>query len=112
MRAELAERTADLQRVSAEYANYRRRVERDREATVAGAKAQVACELLTVLDDVDRAESHGDLTGPFKVVADRLTESLQRAGLASFGAEGDAFDPSRARGRRPRDLPGRHRARR
>lgn len=94
VRAELAERTADLQRVSAEYANYRRRVERDREATVAGAKAQVASALLTVLDDVDRAASHGDLTGPFKVVADRLTESLQHAGLASFGAEGDAFDPA------------------
>ncbi len=94
VRAELAERTADLQRVSAEYANYRRRVERDREATVAGAKAQVASDLLTVLDDVDRAENHGDLTGPFKVVGDRLRESLQRAGLVSFGAEGDPFDPT------------------
>jgi molecular chaperone GrpE len=94
VRAELAERTADLQRVSAEYTNYRRRVERDREATVAGAKAQVASDLLTVLDDVDRAENHGDLTGPFKVVGDRLRESLQRAGLVSFGAEGDPFDPN------------------
>jgi molecular chaperone GrpE len=94
VRADLAERTADLQRVSAEYANYRRRVERDREATVAQAKAQVASDLLTVLDDVDRAESHGDLTGPFKVVGDRLRESLQRAGLVSFGAEGDPFDPT------------------
>jgi molecular chaperone GrpE len=94
VRAELAERTADLQRVSAEFTNYRRRIERERESTVAAAKAAVAGELLTVLDDVERAQSHGDLTGPFKVVADRLTETLQRAGLTPFGAEGDAFDPS------------------
>lgn len=94
VRTELEERTADLQRLSAEYANYRRRVERDREATVTGAKAQVAGELLTVLDDVERAGAHGDLTGPFKVVADRLTETLTRAGLTGFGEVGDAFDPS------------------
>ena len=107
MRGELAERTADLQRVSAEFTNFRRRTERERESTVASAKASVAGELLTVLDDVERAASHGDLTGPFKVVADRLTETLQRAGLTPFGAEGDAFDPVGARGRRPRHLPGR-----
>ncbi|MDD7940724.1 nucleotide exchange factor GrpE [Actinomycetospora lutea] len=94
VRAELAERTADLQRVSAEFTNYRRRTERERESTVAGAKAAVAGELLTVLDDLERARNHGDLTGPFKVVADRLSETLQRAGLEAFGAEGDAFDPS------------------
>jgi molecular chaperone GrpE len=94
VRAELAERTADLQRVSAEFTNFRRRTERERESTVAAAKAAVAGELLTVLDDVERAASHGDLTGPFKVVADRLTETLQRAGLTPFGAEGDAFDPT------------------
>lgn len=92
--ADLAERTESLQRVSAEYANYRRRVERDREGTVAGAKAQIAGELLLVLDDVDRAAAHGDLTGPFKVVADRLGETLGRAGLVAFGDVGDAFDPS------------------
>lgn len=94
LRTELEERTADLQRVSAEYANYRRRVERDREGTVAGAKASVAGELMTVLDDVARAEQHGDLTGPFKVVADRLTETLDRVGLTPFGVEGDPFDPA------------------
>jgi molecular chaperone GrpE len=94
VRAELAERTADLQRVSAEFTNFRRRTERERETTVAAAKAAVAGELLTVLDDVERAASHGDLTGPFKLVADRLTETLQRAGLTPFGAEGDAFDPT------------------
>ena len=94
VRRQLEERTADLQRVSAEYANYRRRVDRDREGTVAAAKAQVAGELLLVLDDVERAAAHGDLTGPFKLVADRLTETLARTGLAPFGAEGDPFDPS------------------
>jgi molecular chaperone GrpE len=94
LRTDLEERTEDLKRLSAEYANYRRRVERDREATVSGAKAQVAGELLTVLDDVERARQHGDLTGAFKVVADRLSETLNRAGLAGFGEVGDAFDPS------------------
>jgi molecular chaperone GrpE len=91
---EAAEHLADLRRLTAEYANYRRRVERDREATVTAAKAQVAGELLTVLDDVERAGAHGDLTGPFKVVADRLTETLTRAGLTGFGEVGDTFDPS------------------
>jgi molecular chaperone GrpE len=94
LRTELEERTTDLKRVSAEYTNYRRRMDRDREATVAGTKAQMAGELLTVLDDVERASAHGDLTGPFKVVADRLTETLARAGLSGFGEVGDAFDPS------------------
>ena len=67
--AQLDERTSDLQRVSAEYANYRRRVDRDREAVSVNARAQVAGQLLTVLDDIDRAAAHGDLTGAFK--ADR-----------------------------------------
>ncbi|HEX4361420.1 MAG TPA: nucleotide exchange factor GrpE [Pseudonocardia sp.] len=92
--AQLDERTADLQRVSAEYANYRRRVDRDREAITVAAKAQVAGELLTVLDDVVRAEAHGDLTGAFKSVADKLVGALQKIGLTPFGAEGDEFDPS------------------
>jgi molecular chaperone GrpE len=92
--AQLDERTADLQRVTAEYANYRRRVDRDRESVIVAAKAQLAGELLTVLDDVARAEQHGDLTGAFKAVADKLIGTLTRAGLESFGAEGDVFDPS------------------
>ena len=92
--AQLDERTADLQRVSAEYANYRRRTDRDREAVVVSAKAQVAADLLTVLDDIARAEAHGDLTGAFKSVADKVVGSLTRAGLTSFGVEGDPFDPS------------------
>jgi molecular chaperone GrpE len=92
--AQLDERTADLQRVSAEYANYRRRVDRDREAITVAAKAQVAGELLTVLDDVVRAEAHGDLTGAFKSVADKLVGALNKIGLTPFGTEGDEFDPS------------------
>lgn len=91
---QLAERTADLQRVQAEYANYRKRVERDREMVVQAAKASVVNELLPLLDDVQRAEQHGDLTGAFKAVADKLVANLQAVGLESFGAEGDTFDPS------------------
>ncbi|WP_020663875.1 nucleotide exchange factor GrpE [Amycolatopsis benzoatilytica] len=90
---QLSERTADLQRLQAEYANYRKRVDRDREAVVQGAKASVVGDLLPLLDDLERAEQHGDLTGAFKAVADKLVSSLQRAGLESFGAEGEEFDP-------------------
>jgi len=93
-RMEIAERTSDLQRVTAEYANYRKRVDRDREAMVTAAKAGVVSELVTVLDDLDRAEAHGDLTGAFKAVADRFTGILEKLGLSGFGAEGDAFDPA------------------
>jgi molecular chaperone GrpE len=92
--AEVAERTADLQRVSAEYANYRRRVDRDREAIAVTARAQVVSELLTVLDDLDRAEAHGDLTGPFKSVADKLVAVVQKQGLEPFGEVGEEFDPA------------------
>jgi molecular chaperone GrpE len=92
--AQIAERTADLQRVSAEYANYRRRVERDRESVLVGARVQFVSELLTVLDDIDRAEAHGDLSGPFKAVADKLVAVTQKLGLESFGQEGEPFDPS------------------
>src|SRR6266540_1936728 len=90
----LAERTADLQRLQAEYANYRKRVERDREAVVIGAKASVVNDLLPLLDDLERAEQHGDLTGAFKAVGEKLVSGLLRAGLESFGVEGEPFDPS------------------
>ena len=92
--AQLDERTADLQRVSAEYANYRRRVDRDREAVSVNARAQVAGQLLTVLDDIDRAAAHGDLTGAFKAVADKLVNVAKGVGLEPFGLEGDPFDPA------------------
>ena len=92
--AQVAERTADLQRVSAEYANYRRRVDRDREGVLVGARVQFVSELLTVLDDIERAEVHGDLTGPFKAVADKLVAVTQKLGLESFGLEGEPFEPA------------------
>ena len=91
--AQLDERTADLQRVSAEYANYRRRVERDRQVVIESAKAQVASQLLTVLDDIERAQQHGDLSGAFKAVADKVVAVLQAQGLEPFGRIGDGFDP-------------------
>ncbi|MGH3437469.1 MAG: nucleotide exchange factor GrpE [Sciscionella sp.] len=94
LQSQLDERTADLQRLQAEYANYRRRVERDRELNAANAKAGLAADLLLVLDDVDRAAAHGDLTGAFKAVADKLVASLQKSGLEPFGHEGEPFDPS------------------
>jgi molecular chaperone GrpE len=94
LKSQLAERTADLQRLTAEYANYRKRVERDRESVVASGKAGLVGELLSVLDDVERAEAHGDLTGAFKSVADKLVAVLQRAGLEPFGTDGEPFDPS------------------
>ncbi|HEX3781125.1 MAG TPA: nucleotide exchange factor GrpE [Pseudonocardiaceae bacterium] len=94
LRAQLAERTADLQRLTAEYANYRKRVERDRDSAAANAKAMLVGQLLSVLDDVERAEAHGDLTGAFKVVADKLAATLQRSGLTAFGETDEPFDPS------------------
>ncbi|MER7016224.1 nucleotide exchange factor GrpE [Saccharopolyspora sp. NPDC000359] len=94
LQKQVDELTADLKRVTAEYANYRKRVERDRESVIAGAKASVAGDLLTVLDDLERAEAHGDLNGAFKAVADKLVATLNSAGLEAFGAEGDEFDPS------------------
>jgi molecular chaperone GrpE len=92
--AEVAERTSDLQRLSAEYANYRRRVDRDRETVLVNTRAQFVGELLTVLDDVERAGVHGDLTGPFKSVADKLVSVVQKLGLEPFGVEGEPFDPA------------------
>jgi molecular chaperone GrpE len=94
LKTQLDERTADLQRLTAEYANYRKRVERDREAVINNAKASVAAELLSVLDDVERAAAHGDLTGAFKAVADKLVSTLSKTGLEPFAHDGEAFDPS------------------
>ncbi|HWF69696.1 MAG TPA: nucleotide exchange factor GrpE [Mycobacterium sp.] len=90
----VAELTADLQRVQADYANYRKRALRDQEAIAGRAKASVVSQLLGVLDDLDRARSHGDLeSGPLKLVADKLLSALTGLGLTAFGAEGDDFDP-------------------
>lgn len=89
----LAERTADLQRLKAEYDNYRRRVERDRAAVADQALVSVLLGLLPVLDSIDRAEEHGELTGGFKSVAETLDGSLSRLGLIRYGAAGEPFDP-------------------
>ncbi|MDP8908411.1 MAG: nucleotide exchange factor GrpE, partial [Chloroflexota bacterium] len=93
LEAQLAERTADLQRLQAEYANYRRRVERDREATRQLAVSNVLMNLLPVVDDIGRARDHGELEGGFKSVADALESSLEKLGLKAFGSEGEPFDP-------------------
>ena len=85
--------TSDLQRLQAEYANYRKRVERDRSLAHEMAIGAVLTELLALLDDVDRAESHGELTGGFKAVADQLNTIVSRIGLEKYGVEGEVFDP-------------------
>ena len=91
----VAELTADLQRVQADFANYRKRALRDQQVTAERAKAAMVTQLLGVLDDLDRARSHGDLeTGPLKSVADKLVTALEGLGLSGFGDEGDDFDPS------------------
>jgi len=95
LRADVDERTRDLQRVSAEYANYRKRVERDRALVGEQATGAVLAALLPVLDDLDRAREHGDLVGPFGTVADQLTAALGKFGLTPFGEKGDPFDPTR-----------------
>jgi molecular chaperone GrpE len=91
---QLAERTEDLQRVTAEYANYRRRVERDRVLVSDQAAERFAGQLFPIVDDIERARDHGDLTGAFKVVADRVLGLLEGLGVSSFGTPGDPFDPS------------------
>jgi molecular chaperone GrpE len=85
--------TSDLQRLQAEYANYRKRVERDRAVAHESAVGAVLTELLALLDDVDRAEQHGELSGGFKAVADQLNSITSRIGLEKYGTEGEAFDP-------------------
>jgi molecular chaperone GrpE len=94
LRAALDERTSDLQRLKAEFDNYRKRVERDRVTVAEQAQAAVLAKLVPVLDDVDRARSHGEVTGGFKVVADALESTVEKLGLLRFGDEGDPFDPS------------------
>jgi len=94
LEAELSERTADVQRVHAEYANYRKRVDRDRELVRDQAAAAVLAELLTVLDDIDRAREHDELTGGFKSVAETLEATVDKLGLEKYGVAGEPFDPT------------------
>jgi molecular chaperone GrpE len=92
--AKVAELTSDLQRVQADFTNYRKRALRDQQAAADRAKATVINQLLGVLDDLERARKHGDLdSGPLKSVADKLDSALTGLGLTAFGAEGEDFDP-------------------
>ena len=91
--AKVAELTADLQRLHAEYANYRKRVERDREVMQAAAVGAAITELLPVLDDIERAREHGELEGAFRTVGETLESTLAKLGLERFGAAGEEFDP-------------------
>ncbi|WP_055602964.1 nucleotide exchange factor GrpE [Streptomyces aureus] len=93
-RKALEERTADLQRLQAEYQNYRRRVERDRVTVKEIAVASLLSDLLPVLDDVGRARDHGELVGGFKSVAESLETVVAKMGLQQFGKEGEPFDPT------------------
>ncbi|MFE1901112.1 nucleotide exchange factor GrpE, partial [Streptomyces yangpuensis] len=93
-RTALGERTADLQRLQAEYQNYRRRVERDRITVKEIAVASLLTELLPTLDDIGRAREHGELVGGFKSVAESLETVAAKMGLQQFGKEGEPFDPT------------------
>ncbi|MCW2901998.1 MAG: GrpE protein [Streptosporangiaceae bacterium] len=94
LRSQLDERTLDLQRLQAEYSNYRKRVERDRVAVREQALANVLSELLPVLDAIGRASDHDELTGGFKSVADTLESAVGKLGLVRFGEKGETFDPT------------------
>jgi molecular chaperone GrpE len=90
---QVAELTADLQRVAAEYKNYRDRVQREISDARQRGRADVVTEMIATLDDLDRAGEHGDLTGPVKALADNLASALTRVGVERYGAEGEPFDP-------------------
>ncbi|MDV9173885.1 nucleotide exchange factor GrpE [Streptomyces sp. W16] len=94
VRKALEERTADLQRLQAEFQNYRRRVERDRIAVKEIAVANLLTELMPTLDDIGRAREHGELVGGFKSVAESLETAAAKMGLQQFGKEGEPFDPT------------------
>jgi len=91
---EVAVLTSDLQRVQAEYSNYRKRVDRDRITANEITTAIVLSELLPVLDDISRAEEHGELTGGFKAVADQLLTITTKLGLSKFSDVDVPFDPN------------------
>jgi molecular chaperone GrpE len=93
LEAALAERTSDLQRLQAEYVNYKRRVDRDRDVSRKTGIEGVLKELLPVLDDLRSAREHGELTGAFKAVGDEVERITGKYGLVAFGEKGDPFDP-------------------
>jgi len=90
---QLTERTADLQRLQAEYVNYKRRVDRDRELVKQNATYAALAPITEVIDTIDRAREHGELEGGFKAVADSLERIVAAQGLVKFGKPGDEFDP-------------------
>ena len=94
MKGSLADRTNDLQRLQAEYANYRKRVDRDRQLVAENAAYKALTPVIDVLDTIDRAKEHGELEGGFKAVADQLERAVAASGLVRFGQPGDAFDPT------------------
>jgi molecular chaperone GrpE len=86
--------TEDLQRLQAEFANYRKRVERDRAQASEVAISSVLFEFLAILDDLDRAESHGELSGGFKAIAEQITAATTKLGLEKYGGAPEVFDPN------------------
>jgi molecular chaperone GrpE len=94
LKAQLDERTADLQRLQAEFVNYKRRVDRDRELVRENATYTALTPIIDVLDTIDRAREHGPLEGGFKAVAEQLERVVSGVGLVKFGAVGDPFDPT------------------
>jgi molecular chaperone GrpE len=94
LRGRVADLTNDLQRLQAEYANYRKRVDRDRQLVAESAAYKALTPVIEVLDTIDRAKEHGELEGGFKAVADQLERVVATAGLVRFGEPGDAFDPT------------------
>jgi molecular chaperone GrpE len=94
MKSSLADLTNDLQRLSAEYANYRKRVDRERQLVAENAAYKALTPVIEVLDTIDRAKEHGELEGGFKAVADQLERVVAAAGLVRFGEPGEAFDPT------------------
>lgn len=95
MKGSLAALTDDLQRLQAEYANYRKRVDRDRQLVAENAAFKALNPVVEVLDAIDRARESGDLEGGFKAIADQLERAVASAGLTRFAEPGEPFDPTR-----------------
>ena len=90
----VASLTEDLQRLQAEYSNYRKRVDRDRALTSEIAVSAVLMEFLSIMDDLDRASDHGELTGGFKAIAEQISAATKKLGLEKFGEVPTVFDPN------------------
>ncbi|WP_426309735.1 nucleotide exchange factor GrpE [Cellulosimicrobium sp. E-16] len=93
-KAEAAEHLDALQRERASFTNYRNRSLRDQEAARTKGIEDVLTALLPVLDDIDRARQHGELSGPFAAIAEKLDASLEKFGIERYGKVGEEFDPT------------------